>query len=380
MKSTRLAGTCLLALCLAACGSTPSRPKPAPLPALPSAALETHRDWSATAGSPAGEDASRLRPAVVEGRLILAGGQGRLRALDAGGATLWERRTGLPLSGGLSAAYGRILAGTREGDIAAFAVADGAALWTRRLSAALLAPAVQTADRVVAQTLDGRVHVLDAASGEPVWSQEVSLPEVSLRGYAPPVVAGDLVIAASANGKITALDLATGAGRWEVQVVVPKGRTDVERLADIDGDMLLTFDEKLYVASYQGNLVALDLRDRPEPLWETPVSTLQGPAEGLGNVYVAAADGRLLAVDAASGKEVWSHELLKGRELSAPVVIGGRLAVGDQAGYVHFFAQADGAVLGRRHVRGAVRHLSPWGDRLIVMTGQGVRILSFPQP
>jgi outer membrane protein assembly factor BamB len=128
----------------------------------------------------------------------------------------------------------------------------------------------------------------------------------------------------------------------------------------------------LYVGGYQGQLAAFDLRDRPETVWEYPVSTLQSLAEGLGNVYVAEADGVLVAVDAASGKAVWKQDALKGRGLSAPAVVAGVLAVGDAEGYLHLFSQADGKVLGRARTRGAVVSLQVMGERLLVSTDRGV--------
>lgn len=372
MRVHLLACAALTALLFSGCGSAPVKVKPSPLPDLPGQSLSADRVWSVSSGAPVMADLSRLRPAIAGNRVLVAGAKGVLRALDDAGKTVWEQRTGLPVSGGLTAGYGRVFAGTAEGDLAAFGVDDGLPVWKKRLSAAILAPAALDAGHVVVQTQDGRLHVLEAATGNLLWSYDLPMPALSVRGYAMPLIAGDLVIAASAAGKIVALDLKTGAGRWESQLATPQGRTEIERLTDIDGDMLLTFDEKLYVGGYQGQLAAFDLRDRPETVWEYPVSTLQSLAEGLGNVYVAEADGVLVAVDAASGKAVWRQDALKGRGLSAPAVVAGVLAVGDAEGYIHLFSQADGKVLGRARTRGAVVSLQVMGERLLVSTDRGV--------
>lgn len=371
MRLHQLACAGLLAAALIGCSQSPARIKPAPLPELPAAPTEPARQWAVGNGVSAADDAGRLRPALADNRVLMAGAKGLIRAVDTSGATLWERKTGLPVSGGLSAGYGRLVFGTTEGDVVALSVQDGSELWRKRLPSAVLAPAALTAERVVVQAQDGRLHVLDAATGEPVWFYDLAMPLLSIRGYAMPVVTADRVIAASAVGKIVSLDLKTGAGQWESLVAAPTGRTEVERLVDIDGDMLLTFDDKLYVAGYQGRLAAFDLRGRPGSRWDVPVSTLKAPAEGLGNVYVADTAGEVLAVDAETGKPVWRTDVLRGRGLSAPVVVSGQLAVGDDQGYVHLLAQSDGRVVGRLKVRGAVTALLADGADLLVTTRKG---------
>lgn len=371
MRLSVLARTLILGLLLTGCSHDPVAIKPSPLPSLPQAALSAGRDWTASAGGSAGEAVYRLRPARAGGLLFLAGGDGRITAVDENGKTVWQQHTRLPVAGGLSAGYGRLVFGTGEGDVVAMSVTDGVILWKQRLSAAVMAPAALTADRVIAQSQDGRLQVLDAADGHPVWSYDLPVPQLSIRGYAMPVVVGDQVIAAAASGKIVALELSTGAGRWESRVAAPRGRTEVDRLVDIDGDMLVSFDEKLYVGSYQGKLAAFDLRDRPDAIWEYEVSTLQAPAEGLGNIYVVDTTGQVIAVDAATGKAVWRQDGLRGRGVVSPVVTGGVLAVGDADGYVHFLSQADGHVLGRIQASGAVTGLLADGGHLLVSTSKG---------
>lgn len=371
MRLHLLACLGLLLTLLAGCASDPARIKPSPLPAVAADAPSVERLWAVSPGGASGEDFPRLRPAVLENRVFAATDSGRVIAVDEKGSVNWEQRLGLALSGGLSAGYGRIFLGTAEGELLALSAMDGKLIWRQRLSSAMLAPVALAADRVVAQSQDGRVQVLDAGTGSPVWSYDVPVPQLSLRGYAMPIIANGKVVVASAAGKVVALDLATGAGLWESQVATPAGRTEVERLVDIDGDMLLTFNETLYVGSYQGQLVALDLRDRPESAWEFPVSTLLAPAEGLGNVYVINTQEEVLAVDDGSGKAVWKQDKLKGRLLSAPAVVSGWLVLGDAEGYVHFLSQSDGRYRGRLRVKGAVVSLQVQGDSLLVTTRSG---------
>ena len=147
--------------------------------------------------------------------------------------------------------------------------------------------------------------------------------------------------------------------------------SDLARMVDVDGDMLLTINKDLYVASYQGQLAALNIKDKPDPLWTLPTSTTQSLAEGLGNVYVVDAASSILAVDQETGKVVWKQSDFAWRGLSNPVVMGNYLIVGDSSGYLHIMAQSDGRLLGRSSVRGAVVNLEKVQDAFTVYTAKG---------
>ena len=152
---------------------------------------------------------------------------------------------------------------------------------------------------------------------------------MSLRGYATPLVVDDLAIVATATGRIIALDAKTGIAQWESRVATSQGRSELARIVDIDGDMLLAGDKQLYVSSYQGQLVALDIKKKPEPLWEFTTSSVQALAEGLGNVYVVDSASSIMAVDQETGKVVWKQSDFAWRGLSNPITLGNYLVVGD---------------------------------------------------
>jgi outer membrane protein assembly factor BamB len=141
-------------------------------------------------------------------------------------------------------------------------------------------------------------------------------------------------------------------------------------LIDVDSDMLLSND-KLYVASYQGQLAALEIADKPTPLWQLPVSSFQSLAQGLGNVYDVDAGSTIIAVDQVSGKVVWKQSDFAWRGLSNAVSLGDYLIVGDNKGYIHLMAQSNGKLLGRKKVSDAVIQLSVNQRALMVYTAKG---------
>ena len=97
----------------------------------------------------------------------------------------------------------------------------------------LSAPAV-AAQAVIVRTVDGKLRGLAPDTGKELWQYEQPVPRLSLRGTAVPVIAGNAVICGFDNGKVVALNIPDGSLLWETTVAPSHGRTELERLVDID--------------------------------------------------------------------------------------------------------------------------------------------------
>ncbi len=356
MRQGRLARLSLLAalLLLAGCSTVTDWISPAEVdpPAelkeiTPKVRAETF--WSRDLG--AGSDDKRLHlvPYYLDGRLYVAGADGEVTALDAAsGRVLWQVELEAPLSGGPGAGQGLVVVGTLDAEVIALSLEDGSLRWRAPVSSEVLSTPAVAGDRVVVRTIDGKVQGLDLADGKEVWRYERQIPVLTLRGTSDPVVSGDHVICGMAGGKLINLDLRTGAVIWDVTVSVPSGRSELERLADIDGNPLV-LDGLIYVATYQGEVAALE-EASGEVLWRRKFSSYSGMAADRYNVYAADADGLVWALDADNGAARWRQEDLRNRRLSDVAVLDDTVAVGDFEGYVHLLSSADGALVGRTRV------------------------------
>lgn len=364
--------TAVLLVSLSACSSNPNQHKPSPLAVLPSKAEQVNlkRQWKTTVGAGLADDVVKLRTASQTTTQYAVSRDGVVLAVDEQGKKIWQQKTKLAITGGVSAAYGIVVIGSAKGDVVAFNALNGTELWRKKVLAAVLAPAAISADSVIVQSNDGKVYGLHPQTGDKIWVYDTPVPSLSLRGYATPLIVDDVVIVATATGKIVALETKTGIGRWESRIAVSEGRSELARLIDVDSDMLLSND-KLYVASYQGQLAALEIADKPTPLWQLPVSSFQSLAQGLGNVYVVDAGSTIIAVDQVSGKVVWKQSDFAWRGLSNAVTLGDYLIVGDNKGYIHLMAQSNGKLLGRKKVSDAVIQLSVNQQALMVYTAKG---------
>lgn len=370
--SKRLA-VAVLALAISACSSNPNEHKPSPLPPLPAKVeqVKLQRLWKVSVGDGIGDDVIKLRIARQNNVFYVASHDGVIMAVNDQGQVLWQQKTRLTLTGGVSAGYGMVLVATAKGEVLALNARDGAALWRKTLLAPVLAPAALTADTAIIQSNDGKVYGLNAKTGDKIWVYDTPVPVLSLRGYAAPLIVDDLVLVATATGKLVALEAKTGIGRWESRIATTDGRSELARIIDVDGDMLLSADQQLYVASYQGQLSALDLADKPVLRWQLPSSSFQALADNADTIYLVDADSNIVAVSKDSGKTVWKQKAFAWRGLSNPVVVGACLVVGDSEGYLHVMALNDGKLLGRTSVSGGVLSLGADASTIQVYSTKG---------
>jgi outer membrane protein assembly factor BamB len=305
--------------------------------------------WSTRLGKGTDEQFLKLVPVLVGDRLYTAERRGRVAAYNAAtGKAIWERDTDVLISGGPGVGEGLVLIGTNEGEVIALSEADGASLWKAEVSSEVLAPPRAALGVVVVHTGDGSVTGLNAANGERLWSYERTTPTLTLRGSSPPLIAEDLVIAGFDNGRLVALDLKTGKLAWEAVVAVSSGRSDLERMVDIDSEPLRV-DDTVYVATFQGRVAAVSLVSG-EIRWARDLSSYAGIAVDSGYLYLADADGVIWALDRETGTSVWKQDKLRARAPTAPVTVGDYVVVGDVEGYLHWLNRADGQFANRMRV------------------------------
>lgn len=303
--------------------------------------------WETRPGSGTNGQFIALVPAFINGRIYAASQDGMVVALDAlSGQRLWETATGLPISGGAGVSDdGLVLVGTRKGEVIALRQDTGEQAWRTQVSSEVLAPPRAANGMVVVRTIDGKFTGLDSRSGQQRWTYTHAMPALSLRGNAPPLLIGELVIAGLDNGKLLVLSLVRGLPLTEKTVAVPRGRTEIERLIDIDSEPK-AFGDTLYLAAYHGNVAAINMRDG-NLVWNRDLSSHAGLDTDARHVYLSDDTGAVLALDRASGGTLWKQPELAGRQLSAPAATSDYVVVGDLEGYVHWLRKEDGRIVGR---------------------------------
>ncbi|HVW67622.1 MAG TPA: outer membrane protein assembly factor BamB, partial [Steroidobacteraceae bacterium] len=341
--------------------------------------LKVERVWTASVPD---KGAKSLRlglgPAVEGNRVYVAGyKKGEVVAYDLNsGRTVWRTKTKAPLSGGPAASADLIVVGSSVGDVIALERADGKVRWRARLNGEILAaPAIS--DRAVAvRTVDGKLRALSPKDGHELWTQEQQVPRLSLRGTSRPVIVGELTLCGFDNGKVIAVNMNDGSLQWEATVAPPHGRTELERLVDVDSTPRVS-GQDVFTVGFQGRVAMLALATG-QVWWSHDASSYRGMGIDDDALYVASADGSVVALRRRTGAEIWRQKALLHRGLSGVAVTDNAVVTADYKGFVHWLDKATGELAGRVKT-GKVRISNPpvvAGNMVLVVNDVG-KIFAF---
>lgn len=334
--------------------------------------LKVGKVWSTKVGSGLDEAGRQLRPVYADGKLYAADYKGLLVSLDASnGRKNWEVKTKLPFSGGPGISGNLLLMGTENGEVFAFDATSGSQLWSATVTSEVLAKPVVGDGIVVVRCIDGRIFGLDADTGRRIWVYDHSVPLLTLRGNSVPLLRAGVVFIGYDGGQVVALKLADGTLMWEQSLVTIEGRTELDRLSDIDGQLVFVASD-LLVSSYKSRLASLT-SDSGRLLWFKDISSATGVTVDRVNLAVSDKEGNLWLLDRRNGAEFWKQDQLAHRRLTRPVFYGSFVVVGDFKGYLHWYDVDDGSLAARAKVGGDGFSGPPLvvGNTLIVMTNKG---------
>lgn len=289
-----------------------------------------------------------LAPLVLGDRIYTIDLQGLIYQVDAKrGRANWSFETGLPAIAGLSGDDRRLLVTSRDGEVALYEIIDESLQlsWKKQLSSEIRSQAVLDADQVFVRTGDGKLSAIEAKTGEIQWTVTRRVPALSLTGNSRPVPAGDLVISGFDDGKLVALERSNGSTAWETTIGSPRGRTEIERLVDLDGQFVMR-DGVIYVSSFQGTLAAVTA-NTGQVIWSREFSSSKAIAADQEALYLVDDHSHIWSIDRRTGSSFWKQDILNARKITATVIIDDRLIVGDLSGYVHFLRKSDGKLMAR---------------------------------
>jgi outer membrane protein assembly factor BamB len=358
------------------------------------AEVRIDRIWGGSIGQGIGKQFVHLPPGVLADRVFATDGFGYVEARERfKGKKVWSHRIGHDdkgffsflnpfdrrdtsfVTGGVGAGEGLVLMGTTHAEVIALSAADGSEKWRVGVSSEVLSAPAAGDGLVFVQTSDGRLVALEAKDGSRRWTFDTQVPVLTLRGTGSPTFSSGVVVAGFANGKIGAFRAASGEPIWEQRVMLPQGRSELERIVDVDGAPLVTANA-VYAASFQGHVSAIRPSDGTV-LWERDASTYVDVAQGYGNVYVVDDKSVITAIDQRTSSVAWEQRALFKRGLTAVAAVGNYLVVGDSDGFVHVLAQSDGRLVGRRKIDGdGIRSRPIAADDIVYCMGDGGNLVA----
>jgi outer membrane protein assembly factor BamB len=144
----------------------------------------------------------------------------------------------------------------KNGELICLATDDGKELWRINIEGESVSQPLIKNDVVVVKTIDGKLRGFSILDGTELWLIEQQIPSLTLRGSSTPLIIGNNVISGFDNGRLISIRLDNGAIEWESMLSPPSGRTDLERLNDLDGS-IASVGQDIYAANYQGRLASI---------------------------------------------------------------------------------------------------------------------------
>ncbi len=305
--------------------------------------------WSKDTGKGSTKQFLKLTPSHIQGKVFVADVRGNLLAIDAtSGNILWENDADLSITGGPGSSETLTMIGSEEGDVLAYASESGDFLWQAKVSSEVLAAPQEAYGIVVVRTIDGKIYGLDAHDGSRLWIYDRTVPALTLRGTSNPVITGDVVIAGFDGGRLAAIELHTGKLIWETSISLASGRSQLERMVDIDSEPVIIGND-IYVATFQGRLASVAL-ENGRITWTRDISSYAGLTSDGKNIYITDDQSHVWALERSSGNSVWKQENLFARQVTAPATIGDLVVVGDLEGYLHWMDKSSGQFVARTQV------------------------------
>ncbi len=334
--------------------------------------LKIKRLWSAKVGDESEFMRIALRPVGDGSRIYAASHDGVVSAFDPqSGRQVWRTKVGIRLSAGPGVGEGRVVVVSKDGFAISLDSDSGAEQWRMNIGGESLARPLISGESVVLQTIDNRMRALSLYDGRELWAIEQSTPALTMRGSADPVLIGNTAIGGFDNGRLVAANVISGDIVWESMLSPPKGRSDLDRLSDVDGSIGVV-GQDLYAAGYQGRIAAV-AAESGQVLWNREISSYEGVSADWNNVYTATADGEVVALSRRDGTETWRNNDLLRREPTLPVPFHTTVAVGDHEGYVHFFSNLNGNAVARIKLGNSAITAAPVvvANRLYVQSDSG---------
>ena len=349
---------------LAGCFGGVKKPQPAELQPV-TALVSVRQGWIQRVG-PVNFP---LNVGVAGNGVAVAGDDGTVVLLDAQtGRDVWRVALKTPIAAGVGS-DGKVLAVvTKDNEV--IAMQAGRELWRQKLTAQAFTAPLVAGERVFVLAADRSVNAFDGQTGRKLWAQQRSSEPLVLRQSGVMLAVGDTLVVGLA-GRLAGMNPSNGSIQWEAPIATPRGINDIERLVDLVGSVSRLGDS-VCVRAFQSGIGCVNTT-RGNVLWTRPANGVQGIQGDDRLLFGTEADGTVLAWKRSDGERVWSSERLRYRGLTAPLLAGRSVVIGDATGFIHLLSREDGSLLNRLSTDGSPISAAPVlaGNTLIAVTRSG---------
>jgi outer membrane protein assembly factor BamB len=296
----------------------------------------------------------KLIPAENNGNLYVASQSGEVVNFNAKtGAINWKVNLESEISAGPGLGDTVLVLGGPEGKVIALDIDTGSVIWETTVTSEVLTPPVIDRNKVVVRTQDGRIYGFSIQTGQREWVFDTNIPNLTLRGNSKPIAKGGRIYIGFDNGKVAALNIMDGSVLWQQNVINSQGKTEIDRIADIDGDIAVVATD-LYISSAADKTMSV-ATESGRVLWSQNIGSVTGVTVSRRSLYLADNQSIIHELNRMDGSRGWSQDQLLNRNLTKPSFYLGDLLVGDYEGYLHVINGVNGELVNR--IRTGDEHL-----------------------
>ena len=301
--------------------------------------------------------------------VTVASEDGLVAAIDARtGGDLWRTVLAEPLSAGVGSDGNAAAVVSRSNVL--IVLNAGRERWRQTLAAQVFTPPLVAGGRIFVLSADRSITAYDTDNGRKLWSQRRPGEALVLRQSGVLLAVGDTLVVGF-SGRLVGLDPDNGSVRWEAPLASARGTNDVERLVELVGRTSRVGDS-VCARAFQATLGCVNTA-RGTVVWTQPASGAEGVHGDNDALFGTESNGTTSAWRRSDGTRLWASDRLKYRKLTAPLLLGRSVVIGDDEGYVYLLSRTDGTPLNRVATDGSGIAAAPVvaGDTLVVVTRNG---------
>ena len=295
---------------------------------------------------------------------------GEVQSISLDGKINWKKNLSKSFSTGISKDLDALFLASDNGRVFCLSKENGQLIWETSIGGEILSPPVSNGDIVAIQSVDGRLTALDSETGNFRWDYRSLVSNLSLRGTSEPAFHEGFLFVGFGNGNFAKIQPRSGVVQWEIPVTVSEESSEIGRLVDIDGNF--SFSSGIsFVASYQGSVSAIDIRNG-RTIWRENTSSSDDVLASRGKVFISDEKDNITAYEQINGNVSWKNSDFFLRELTSPRKVNSLIVLGDFQGFVHLISQKDGSQLGRKRVsRKGLINVEVIEDRVLALDRNG---------
>ncbi len=277
---------------------------------------------------------NRMTPLLTDSQVIQGNAVDGIVVYNrANGSEAWRLAIENGVEGGVELSGENLFFGGGDGLLRSVSLKNGTVNWAVAMRAELLAPPTLENSMLFAQTGADVIYGLEAGTGKLIWTYNRQVTgNLSVRATTRPVVVGDLLLTGFSDGYIVALRKRDGIVQWERKLGRGNRFRDVDSTATINGN-------RAYFASYDGQLASIKI-ETGEVIWQSELGGYLPVTVGTGSqidrLYFSTADGRVVELDEATGKELRSIKIKSGIA-TQPILSKNLLIFGESDGALRIF-------------------------------------------